>query len=200
MKTKIYTLPLLLMGIVCYSQDKISKKNGTSFDAKIIEIGASNITYKELDYLDGPSHSLNKSEIYKITYANGKEDLLGKYHNVDEVKAFIADKIREFGADRDNGMLRLAAEFEGNNIRINSVDKNGKLYYEGDLWDLSKVVEFHKVSKRKNGDAFLNIVTYKVKRSSEKLDKLVIRVINYGIAEELSEAFKDLNIMLKKDL
>jgi hypothetical protein len=188
------------MGIACFSQDKIAKKNGTSFEAKIIEVGASNITYKELDYLDGPSHSLNKSEIYKITYANGKEDLLGKYHNADEVKTFIADKIKEFGADRDNGMLRLAAEFDGNNMRINSVDKNGKLYYEGDWWDMSKVVEFHRVSKRKNGDAFLNIVTYKVKRSNEKLDKLVIRVINYGIAEELSEAFKDLNVMLKKDL
>ncbi|OCA71988.1 hypothetical protein BBI01_07475 [Chryseobacterium artocarpi] len=198
MKTKMYAFPLLLMGVLCYSQDKIIKKNGNSFEAKIIEVGASNITYKELDYQDGPTHSLNKPEIYKIIYGNGKEDLLGKYHNVDEVKAFIADKIREFGADRDNGMLRLAAEFEGNNIRINSVDKNGKLYYKGDLWDLSKVVEFHKVSKRKNGDAFLNIVTYKVKRSSEKLDKLVIRVMNYGIAEELSEAFKDLNIMLKK--
>lgn len=200
MKTKIYTLPLLLLGVSCYSQDKISKKNGTSFDAKIIEVGGSDVTYKELDYLEGPVHSLKKSEIYKITYGNGKEDLLGKYHNVDEVKTFITDKIKEFGADRDNGMLRLAAEFEGNNIRINSVDKKGKLYYEGDWWDLSKVVDFHKVSKRKNGDAFLNIVTYKVKRSSEKLDKLVIRMINYGVAEELSEAFKDLNIMLKKDL
>ncbi|AZB26560.1 MULTISPECIES: hypothetical protein [Chryseobacterium] len=61
MKTRMYTLPLLVLGICGYSQDRIVRKNGISFEAEIIEIGASDIIYKELDHLEGPIHSLNTS-------------------------------------------------------------------------------------------------------------------------------------------
>lgn len=201
MKTKIYIAPLLLMASFYYSQDKISKKNGTTLDVKLIEIGTSNITYKELDNLEGPTHSLDKSEIYKVTYNNGKTDVFGKYQDIDEVKSFILNKIKEFGIDPDNGMLRLAAEFDGNNsIKVNSVDKKGRIYYKGKYWwDLSRVVEFQKVSKRNNGIAFLNIVTYKTRKSRTESDKLVIKMVDYEAAIVLLDAFKDLNIMLKKN-
>ncbi|WP_185288608.1 hypothetical protein [Chryseobacterium lactis] len=201
MKTKIYTLSLLLVGILGYSQDKVVRKNGASFDAKVLEVGGAEITYKESDNLDGPIHSLRKSDIYKITYSNGKEDVFGKYQNIDEVKSFIINTIKEFGVDRNNGMLGLAAEFDGNNIKINSVNKKGSIYYEDRYcWDLSRVVAFHNVSRRNNGTAFLNIITYKTRKSNTELDKLVIKMLDYEAAVALSDAFKDLNIMLKKDL
>jgi hypothetical protein len=73
MKINYYILPLLVAGNLLYSQDKISKKNGSSFDAKLIDVGSSEITYKELDNPEGPTHSLDKSEIYQITYSNGKQ-------------------------------------------------------------------------------------------------------------------------------
>ncbi|CAM3116175.1 hypothetical protein DRF59_14200 [Chryseobacterium flavum] len=200
MKTKLYFLPFLLMGITCYSQDKISMKNGSSLDVKLIEIGTSNITYKELDNLDGPIHSLDKSKIYKVTYNNGKTDILGKFQSIDEIKSFIINKINEYGVDRDNGMLKLAAEFEGNNIRINSVNNKGRVYYEDKYWwDISRVVEFHNISRRNNGTVFLNIVTYKSRKSKTELDKLVIKLVDYETAIALLDAFKDLNLMLKKD-
>ncbi|MEF9478079.1 hypothetical protein ACR1PO_00625 [Chryseobacterium sp. RRHN12] len=200
MKTELYLLPLLLMGTVGYSQDKISMKNGTSLDVKLVEIGTSNITYKELDNLDGPTHSLDKSKIYKVTYSNGKIDILGKFQSADEVKSFIANKISEYGVDRDNGMLRLTAEFEGNNIKINSVSNKGRIYHEDKYWwDLSRVVEFHNISRRNNGAVFLNIVTYKNRKSKTELDKLVIKMVDYEAAVALLDAFKDLNLMLKEN-
>lgn len=188
------------MGVLCYSQDKILKKNGKSFDAKIVEVNASNITYKELDYLDGPIHSLNKFEIYQINYSNGKTDILGKYKTADEAKNFILSRINEYGIDRDRNDLSLHAEFEGENIKINSLNAKGRIVHEGDFWDISKVVAFHDISKRKDNIAYLNIVTYKVTKSKRELSKLVIKLTDYEVAANVLEALKDLNIMLKKDL
>ncbi|WP_129040006.1 hypothetical protein [Chryseobacterium sp. CH21] len=199
MKTKLYILPLLLMGIVCYSQDKISMKNGTSLDVKLIEIGTSNITYKELDNLDGPSHAIDKSEVFQISYNNGKTDVLGKYKTIDEAKNLIISKINEFGIDRDRSNLTLQADFEGDNVKINSVNAKGRIVNEGDLWDMSKVVAFHNISKRKDNVFYLNIVTYKIKKTEKELSKLVIKMTNYEAAESTLEAMKDLKIMLKKD-
>lgn len=200
MKSKMYTAPLLLISILCYSQDKVIKKNGKEFDAKIVEVNASNITYKDLDYLDGPIHSVNTSEIYQISYSNGKTDILGKYKTVDDAKNFIVSRINEYGIDRDRNDLSLRAEFDGENIKINSLNAKGRIVHEGDFWDISKVVAFHEISKRKDNIAYLNIVTYKITKSKRELSKLVIKLTDYEVAANVLEALKDLNIMLKKDL
>ncbi|MGH1517402.1 hypothetical protein [Chryseobacterium sp. JK1] len=199
MKAGIYIVPLLLLGTFHYAQDKISKKNGTELEVKLIEIGPSNITYKELDNLDGPMHSLEKSEVYQITYNNGKTEVLGKYKTADEAKALIISKLNEYGIDRDRNDLSLDASFEGDDIKINSLNKKGKIIHEGDLWDLSKVVAFHNISKRKDNIAYLNIVTYKITSSKRELGKLVIKITDYEVAEAILEAMKDLKTMLKKE-
>ncbi|GEM_PF-810912 len=200
MKINYYILPLLVAGNLLYSQDKISKKNGSSFDAKLIDVGSSEITYKELDNPEGPTHSLDKSEIYQIiTYSNGKTEVLGKYKTVDEAKNLIVSKINDYGIDRDRNDLSLRAEFDGDNIKINSLNAKGRIVHEGDFWDLSKVVAFHNISKRKDNIAYLNIVTYKITTSKRALSKLVIKLTDYEAAENVLEAMKDLKIMLKKD-
>lgn len=199
MKTIHYTILLFLMGTFCYSQDIISKKNGSDLKVKIIEVGTLNIVYKELDNLEGPTHSLEKSEIYKITYNNGKTELLGKYQHADEAKSFIVGKINEFGLDRDKDNVRLNAEFDGNYIKINSTNKKKRSINDAELWDLSRVVEFHNVSIRKNNIVYLNIVTYKTKNNKAELDKLVIKMTDYDAAINVLDAMKDLKIMLKED-
>jgi hypothetical protein len=52
-------------------------KGGRRMDyAKIIEISNTEILYKMCDYTNGPTMRIHKSEIYKIRYANGREELL----------------------------------------------------------------------------------------------------------------------------
>ncbi|AZA83878.1 hypothetical protein C1637_13400 [Chryseobacterium lactis] len=199
MKINYYVLPLLLTGSLFYSQDKITKKNGSTVDVKLIEIGSSNITYKELDNPDGPSHSMDKSEVYEIAYSNGKTEILGKYKTADEAKSLIIAKINEYGIDRDRNDLSLRSEFDGDNIKINSVNMKGRVVHEGDLWDLSKVIAFHEISKRKDNIAYLNIITYKITKSKRELSKLVIKMTDYEATAQILEAMKDLRIMLKKD-
>jgi hypothetical protein len=55
------------------SQDKIYRNNGKIVEAKIIEIGSSEIKYKEFNNPDGPIYVLEADRIKKIVFQNGKE-------------------------------------------------------------------------------------------------------------------------------
>ena len=63
--------------IVSTDCDILYFKGGYRMDyAKIIEISNTEILYKMCDYTNGPTLRINKSEIYKIRYANGREELV----------------------------------------------------------------------------------------------------------------------------
>lgn len=75
MKTKLFlTAMLALTAITMFSQDKIYRKNGKTVEAKIIEVGADEIKYKEFNNPDGPVYVLETDRIIKIVYANGKTE------------------------------------------------------------------------------------------------------------------------------
>lgn len=61
-----------------FSQDLITKISGEVIKAKIIEIGVSEISYKKFQNLNGPSYIIPISEINKIIYENGSEDIFTK--------------------------------------------------------------------------------------------------------------------------
>jgi hypothetical protein len=75
MKLRI-VLPALciLFSITASAQDKIYRHNGKVVEAKVIEIGASEIKYREFNNPDGPIYILETDRIKKIVYENGKED------------------------------------------------------------------------------------------------------------------------------
>lgn len=56
--------------------DVLFFKSGKLEYCKIVEATPTTITYKMCDYLDGPNIIINKSDIHKIRYANGKEELV----------------------------------------------------------------------------------------------------------------------------
>lgn len=65
---------LLLTSAISFSQDKIYRKNGKIVEAKIIEIGADEIRYREFKNPDGPVYVLETDRISKIVYADGKTE------------------------------------------------------------------------------------------------------------------------------
>lgn len=72
-------IQLLIACLFCsvtflFAQDKIYRQNGKIVEAKIIEISASEIKYKEFNNPDGPIYVLETDRIKKIVYENGKED------------------------------------------------------------------------------------------------------------------------------
>ena len=57
---------------VAIAQDVIITKDAQKIDAKIIEVSKSEIKYKEIDNLDGPTFVLGVDDINSIVYSNGK--------------------------------------------------------------------------------------------------------------------------------
>jgi hypothetical protein len=57
-----------------YAQDTIVKRNGDKVLAKVIEVGET-IRYKRIDIPDGPTYSINKSDVSMIIYKGGNRDL-----------------------------------------------------------------------------------------------------------------------------
>ncbi len=56
------------------AQDTIIKINGEQIPARIIEITSTEIKYKKINFLDGPTYIENKSNVQLIKYANGLKE------------------------------------------------------------------------------------------------------------------------------
>ena len=59
--------------------DVILQRNETEIKAKIIVENLSEIQYKMFDYLDGPTKTVAKSDVYVIIYANGTREYFDKF-------------------------------------------------------------------------------------------------------------------------
>ena len=71
---KIFFLFFLLITTISFSQDVITKINGDTISAKIIEVGTNTIKYKRFDNLAGPQYTILKTDVSTIKYENGTED------------------------------------------------------------------------------------------------------------------------------
>lgn len=76
-----HSLKLLLFGcLICLSQvlkaqDVIVMKSGEELSAKVIEVGQSDIKYKDYKNLSGPTYTLAKDKVFMIRYENGQKDV-----------------------------------------------------------------------------------------------------------------------------
>jgi len=74
-RVNLLILILYLSGISVYAQDVIVKTNGDEIQAKVEEIGTTEVKYKRYGAETGPTYVIHKSEVLKIQYANGTEDV-----------------------------------------------------------------------------------------------------------------------------
>lgn len=56
------------------AQDVIVKKDGSTILSKVLEVNTSDIKYKKFSNQNGPTYTINKSEILAINYENGDKD------------------------------------------------------------------------------------------------------------------------------
>ena len=75
----ISILITLFSTIMCYAQDIITLKDGTDIKAIVTEVGSNEIRYKDFENQSGPVYVLMKSEIFRIRYDSGKQDLFSEY-------------------------------------------------------------------------------------------------------------------------
>jgi hypothetical protein len=156
MKKYIYLIVLLnLITITAISQDKIYRNNGKVIEAKIIEIGANEIKYREFNNPDGPIYILETDKIKKVVYQNGKEEKF--YDNLKDPERYAGQLKKalklnflaplygytEFGFEKSTGVGK-GFEFS---LGIIGLGKSSLIdYYSG---------QFNEV-KRKQSGAFVS--------------------------------------------
>ena len=119
MLKKTYCIVILLMitGTI-FSQDIIVLKDGREVKAKVVDIGDKVIKYKKFDNLEGPSYSVETTEITKIKYKNGTEDVF----NAEKAPAADKEPAAEEGPSIFTGKFDI--EDEATHDYLEGVAKN----------------------------------------------------------------------------
>jgi len=78
MKKILVLLAFVGLSLGANAQDIILKQDGSEIKAKVLEITDQQIKYKEFDFQDGPTRNINISEVFMITYENGKREVFNK--------------------------------------------------------------------------------------------------------------------------
>lgn len=78
MKTKI---KLMIGAFFCtlhvsFCQDILQKTDNTTIACKVVEVSETKIFYKSWDYLNGPNRSIEKNQVVKIIYEDGKIEFM----------------------------------------------------------------------------------------------------------------------------
>lgn len=110
MKKILSIFTISLLSVCVYAQDIIVTDKAQKIDAKILEVSTSEIRYKELDNLDGPTFILHVDEINSIIYANGKVVLYNQPKSDEELaleRARLSAASKRQTEDERNDMERL---------------------------------------------------------------------------------------------
>lgn len=81
-KALLLSLSAVVVCAAASAQDRIIKMNGTSVEAKVIEIDSRVISYNKADNINGPVYKIAKSDVEKIEYKNGTEEVFNRRRTV----------------------------------------------------------------------------------------------------------------------
>lgn len=75
----LHTLALAAaFAIPSFAQDIVILKDGTSVDAKVIEVDDNSVRYKKFNNPDGPTYTAKKETISEIRYKNGSKEIFNQ--------------------------------------------------------------------------------------------------------------------------
>ncbi|MDE7166030.1 MAG: hypothetical protein K2O17_03265 [Bacteroidaceae bacterium] len=76
MKRLLFSLVALALTSICFAQDVLVKKDGSTILAKILRITETEVEYKNYDNPDGPTRVISISSLLRINYQNGQTETL----------------------------------------------------------------------------------------------------------------------------
>ena len=95
MKRVLILFACFLVGGIMSAQDIITKNDGTDIQAKVMEVGQSQISYKKFSNPNGPTYTLDLSEILMITYENGEREM---YNTAAEKKSSLPQGVMTYNS------------------------------------------------------------------------------------------------------
>lgn len=72
---KLLIVSFTLLVHFTIAQDVIVMKNGDELNAVVLEVGTESIKYKKYDNQQGPTYSIDKTDVFMIRYENGSKDV-----------------------------------------------------------------------------------------------------------------------------
>ena len=85
-KINIFILILLFSSISVYAQDVITLRNGTRIEAKVTEITSTELRYKRLEQLDGPTRVVPLADVFAINYEDGTREVINAVQSKEETQ------------------------------------------------------------------------------------------------------------------
>lgn len=79
-KVLLSALVMLSMLVSVQAQDIITTKDGNDIQAKILEFTTSEIKYKKFNNQEGPTFTINKSDVLIVRYQNGENEIFNDNH------------------------------------------------------------------------------------------------------------------------
>ena len=64
--------------LAAFAQDVIALRDATEIQAKVLQVGIDDISYKKWDNQDGPLYQIAKKDVLFIKYANGTKDVFNQ--------------------------------------------------------------------------------------------------------------------------
>ena len=68
-------LLLLCLPLIGFGQDNIILRDGEEILSKVLKINPENIEYKKISNLQGPTYTLDKTDVFMIKYENGEKEV-----------------------------------------------------------------------------------------------------------------------------
>ena len=82
-------ITFFLCSASAFAQDVIVKKNGSTILSKVLEVNTADIKYKKFSNPNGPTYTINKSEVMSINYENGDKDTFNDIDNLNTSDYFL---------------------------------------------------------------------------------------------------------------
>lgn len=74
MKRFLFSLVALVATTVCFAQDVIVQKDGSTIQAKVVKVSQSEVEYKKFNNQSGPTYTISTKDLQCINYQNGTKD------------------------------------------------------------------------------------------------------------------------------
>ncbi|MCB2209215.1 MAG: hypothetical protein KQH67_13065 [Bacteroidetes bacterium] len=76
----------LFIASLSFSQDVITKTDGTEIEAIVLKVSDDEIEYRKFDNQEGPIYSVSRDKVFMINYSNGSKDVFPIDNLQDTVK------------------------------------------------------------------------------------------------------------------
>ena len=123
---------LLVFASSIFAQDIITLKTGDEINAKVVEVGSTEIKYKKWNNQDGPTYVMNVSDVFSVKYQNGEKDVFNAVAAQNNVNQdYNQSVVRQDNPNRGGRMEVISGDLYVNGARLNESALVDLCGYEG---------------------------------------------------------------------